>query len=78
MSFNLRIISPQKKLFEGKADSVRVPGEEGEMEILSHHAPLLATLTKGRVIIKGETEQSFEISKGFIEVSQNSARVLLR
>ena len=79
MSFDLVIISPQKKLFEGKVDSVSVPGEEGGMEILSHHAPLLAALSKGKVVITKEgAKESFEISRGFIEVSENSARVLVR
>jgi F-type H+-transporting ATPase subunit epsilon len=79
MSFNLVIISPQKKIFEGKVDSVNVPGEEGRLEILSHHAPLLAALTKGKIeTTKGGAKESFEISKGFIEASQNNARVLVR
>ena len=67
-------------LYEGEAHSLTVPGRAGEMTILSHHMPLVSTLKKGTVIVR-ETKDSapkeFEIQEGVLEVSGDSATVLL-
>jgi F-type H+-transporting ATPase subunit epsilon len=47
----LEIITPDKKLFEGEAKSVSVPGSEGSLGILNNHAPMIASLKKGKVKI---------------------------
>ena len=67
-------------LYEGEAHSLTVPGRAGEMTILSHHMPLVSTLKKGTVTVR-ETKDSepkeFEIQEGVLEVSGDSATVLL-
>ncbi|MBO6099038.1 MAG: F0F1 ATP synthase subunit epsilon [Prevotella sp.] len=45
----LKIVSPEKILYEGDATSVKVPGVLGGMEILQNHAPLISALTAGKV-----------------------------
>jgi F-type H+-transporting ATPase subunit epsilon len=74
------ILTPEKTLYEGSAKSVKVPGAEGQFQILDRHAPIVSALTKGTVQLtdeKGE-KHSFEITKGFIEVMQNEVNVLVR
>ena len=77
--FSLLIISPERKLYEGQAQEVFVPGQEGGMLILSRHAPLLAALRKGTIVVKNNnSSQEFEIESGFIEVNEKQATILAR
>ena len=73
----LEIVTPDKKIFSGKVNSVQVPGSNGSFAVLEFHAPIISTLEKGRVKIKeGSTESFFEISGGVIEVKDNNVIVL--
>jgi len=74
----LEIITPDKKLFEGEAKSVSVPGSEGSLGILNNHAPMIASLKKGKVKITDNNQQThnFDINGGVIEVSKNKVIVL--
>lgn len=74
------ILTPTSQLFEGEAVAVKVPGTQGQFEILEKHAPIVSSLSKGTVQVtdvKGEKHQ-FPITKGFIEVLQNEVSVLVR
>ncbi len=74
----LEIITPDKKLFEGEAKALTVPGSEGSLGVLNNHAPMIASLKKGKV--KVTTDKSdvtfFEINGGVIEVLKNKVVVL--
>lgn len=76
--FKLSIVSPERILFEDEIRSLVVPGSEGYLGVLSHHAPLIATLKVGKITIKDEEnhERTLAVSGGFIEVSNNTATVL--
>lgn len=74
----LEIISPDKKLYSGDADLVKVPGSKGSFEILKNHAPIISTLEKGQIKIvapDGKTT-TFEIDGGVIEAKNNKIIVL--
>ena len=45
----LEIITPDKKLFDGSVRSVVFPGSEGSFGVLNDHAPMIATLTTGKI-----------------------------
>ncbi|GAA4449631.1 ATP synthase F1 subunit epsilon [Rurimicrobium arvi] len=75
----LDILTPEHKIFSGNVYGIQLPGIEGSFEILEHHAPMIASLGKGRMKIlkdKSSTE-SFEISGGFAEVLNNKVSVLI-
>lgn len=74
----LEIITPDEKLFEGKASLIQVPGSVGQFEILQYHAPIISTLEKGsiKVVESGGSPQYFEIEGGVIEVQRNKAIIL--
>ena len=69
----LKIVSPEKIVFDGEVESVLVPGTVGQFEILTNHAPIISSLEKGRVaygLPSGEKE-SIDILGGFVEVQKN-------
>lgn len=69
---NLRIVSPEKVVFDGEVTGVTVPGTLGSFEILNNHAPIISSLTVGRVDYKtAEGVTSLDIRGGFVEVKQN-------
>ena len=75
----LQIISPTKTIFEGKVSSVKVPGDEGEFEMLNKHAAIVSSLTKGiiRVIKQDAKIEKFEIKSGIIEMQKNNIILLI-
>ncbi len=77
MPIRVEIVSQDRMVFEGDADIVIVPGEQGEMGILPNHAPLLSTLQFGilKVRLQGE-EEDFAISGGIIEIQPDIITVL--
>jgi len=74
----LEIITPDKKLFSGKVNLVKVPGTKGSFAILKNHAPIISTLEKGQIkIVKtDEKEEYIDIDGGMIEVKKNKIIVL--
>ncbi len=76
---NVVILTPDKEVFKGTIKSIKVPGADGEFEVLKNHAPVVASLMNGRVRIIDEANQSteFNITKGFIEVLNNDISVLV-
>lgn len=74
---NLKIITPERLIFEGEAELVQLPGSDGLFEILKDHAPMIASLGKGKVKIGNNNEyQYFEINGGVAEVLNNEILVL--
>jgi F-type H+-transporting ATPase subunit epsilon len=77
-TFKLQVFTQEKKVFDGEVTSIIVPGEDGYFGVLAHHAPLVGTLGKGVLTIKGGArEDLFKISGGFIEVHDNLATLLV-
>ena len=75
------VVTAERVVFRGEADMVIAPGVEGQMGILPRHAPLLAALQEGELIIRGvggapEEDVSMAIGGGFIEVLDNRVVVL--
>ena len=77
-SLRLEIITAERiVLTEEMVESVRVPGADGVVGILPRHAPLMTTLAPGELIMrKGEEEESFFVTGGFLEVRDNQIAVL--
>ena len=69
----LEIITPEKKLFEGNISSVKIPGSDGEFEILNNHAPIISSLISGevRIITEKNSVEKFNIESGVIELQNN-------
>lgn len=75
----LTIARVDAPVFSGAVTSVTVPGSEGEMTLLADHTPLMTALRAGTITVRkadGETE-TFPVSSGTLEVSQNQVTILL-
>ena len=53
----LDILTPEKLLFQGEVKSIKLPGTNGEFEILNNHAPIISTLSKGDIYITDTKNQ---------------------
>jgi F-type H+-transporting ATPase subunit epsilon len=74
---HLEIVTPERLAYEDDVDLVVVPGIEGELGILPHHAPLITTLGVGELRIrKGGAEESFAIVGGFLQVRPDKVVVM--
>lgn len=74
----LEIITPEKRLFEGKVKLVQVPGAKGSFEILNNHAPIISTLAEGQIklITEADKQEYYDIRSGIVEVAANRITIL--
>ena len=77
MSIRCEIISQDRIVFQGDADIVVLPGTDGEMGILPHHAPLLTTLKYGIIKVRSQgNETIFTVAGGIAEIQPNLITIL--
>ena len=71
------VISPERVLFEGEARSVVAPAFDGEVGILSQHAPMMTLLGRGVLRLESASgEQRFAVEGGFLQVADDEVRVV--
>jgi F-type H+-transporting ATPase subunit epsilon len=78
--FKVFIYAPEKTIFEGDALSLVVPAAKGYLGVLANHAPLIASLKQGKIVIRKNTQEIITIAslgRGYIEVENNTATILL-
>lgn len=78
--FQVDILTPQGKVFEGKVTSLVVPAALGYLGVLANHAPLVANLKLGRISFRevtGRRRTIYNKGKGFMEVARNKVTLLL-
>lgn len=77
-TFQLRILSLDRLVFEGEVESLVAKGTEGFLGVLAHHAPLVTELAEGALTITeaGKTSRVFQLKGGLLDVGNNRATVL--
>jgi F-type H+-transporting ATPase subunit epsilon len=71
------VISPERTIYEGEADSVIAPAWDGELGILRGHAPLMALLGEGSLRVRrGNDTEHFHVAGGFLQVVDDVVTVL--
>jgi len=78
--FNLNITTPDKTLYEGRISSLIAPSKLGYLGVLADHAPLIASLGTGRIILREDSNEQkvFESkSGGLLEIMKNNVTILL-
>ena len=77
MPLQLEIVTPERQVYSDTVDSVQLPGSEGELGVLPHHAPLVSTLGVGELRFRKDgAEESFAIVGGFLQVRPDKVVVL--
>jgi F-type H+-transporting ATPase subunit epsilon len=77
MPLQLEIVTPEKLAYADEVDAVVLPGSEGELGVLPHHAPLISTLGAGELRLrKAGREESFAIVGGFLQVLPDKVVVM--
>ena len=78
-TLNLEILTPNGPIYNGRAVSVTLPGEEGEFGVLAHHASLTTLLTGGVIDIEKEdkTTESIVVNWGVVQVDEQKVVVLV-
>jgi len=76
----VRLVTPERVLFEASAAAVELPSKSGYMEVLFGHAPLMAELGAGDVVVHGgpdaHGETRYNVSWGFVEVLPDRVTIL--
>jgi|TARA_B100000683_G_C12108554_1_gene398353 F-type H+-transporting ATPase subunit epsilon len=77
MSLNVRVITPDKVVWDATVDELILPSSTGQIGVLTDHAPLLTALDIGVMKLKSGTEwTSIVIMEGFAEVEDNTVTIL--
>jgi F-type H+-transporting ATPase subunit epsilon len=76
-TFQLEIVTPEKKVVETTAEEVQIPGKNGYLGILPGHAPLITELSVGEITFReNSTEQKLAVAWGFAEILPNKVTIL--
>ena len=77
MSLNVRVITPDRIVWDANAEELILPSSTGQLGILTDHAPLLTALDIGVMRLKtGGNWISFVLMEGFAEVEDNKITIL--
>jgi F-type H+-transporting ATPase subunit epsilon len=74
---DLEIITPEKKVYQGKVDEIYVTTADGAIGIFPHHINLFTKLVPGELKLKiSGKEEYMAITSGFLEVNNNKVSIL--
>jgi len=77
MSLNVRVITPDKVVWDAMAEELILPSSTGQLGILTDHAPLLTALDIGVMRLKSDAGwTSIVLMEGFAEVEDNKVTIL--
>jgi len=78
MSLNVRVITPDKVVWDAMAEELILPSSTGQLGILTDHAPLLTALDIGVMRLKADDNKwtSIVLMEGFAEVEDNKVTIL--
>jgi F-type H+-transporting ATPase subunit epsilon len=78
-TFQLEIVTPEKKVVATAAEEIQIPGKGGYLGILPGHAPLITELAVGEITFRdasGSAEQRLAVAWGFAEVLPDKVTIL--
>ena len=78
MSLDVRVIAPNKVIWDKRAEEVILPSQSGMLGILTSHAPLYTALNIGVMKVRNDTGwTSIVVMGGFVEVEKNQVLILV-
>jgi F-type H+-transporting ATPase subunit epsilon len=77
MPIRCEIVSQDRIVFSGDADSVLIPGAEGYLGVLPHHTPVLTIIQFGVITVTGrDGVHHIAVSGGVAEVQPDQVTIL--
>ena len=81
---HLKIVTPEKMIFDEEVNMVTLPSSEGQLGILPHHANLMAKLVPGELRItrpasggkKGNSTEVMAVGGGFLQMADNTLTIM--
>ena len=74
----LEILSAEEKIFSGEVDSIIFPGSEGQFQVLNNHAPIISSLSSGKIdYIEKTKTHPIDVKGGIVEVLDNKVNALI-
>ena len=78
MTLQLRVITPDKIVWDDDAQEIILPSTTGQLGILTNHAPLLTAIDIGVMQVRsGKEWKAIAVMGGFAEVENNEVKVLV-
>ena len=79
-TFCLRVISSNKIFFDGRAEKIVLPLEDGEKAVLAHHENMVIAIEVGEAKMQMEdgTWETLAVGTGFLEVVNNRVTMLVQ
>lgn len=78
MALNVKVITPDKTVWDDKVEEIILPSTTGQLGILSGHAPLLTALEVGVMRVRPEKEwKNIALMGGFAEVENDEIKILV-
>jgi F-type H+-transporting ATPase subunit epsilon len=76
-TFQIEIVTPEKKVVDTAAEEIQIPGKDGYLGVLPGHAPLITELAVGEIKFRtGADEQRLAVAWGFAEVLPDRVTIL--
>jgi len=77
-TFHFELVAPERILYSCEVESVGLPAAEGDMTVLAGHAPVMATLKTGFLVIAepGSADKRVLVQGGFADIGPKGATVL--
>ena len=79
MALTVRIVAPDRTVFDGEAASVVAPAWDGEVGVLGGHAPMITLLGAGRLDVDlpaGQGSDRYYIAGGVMKVVDDRVTIL--
>jgi F-type H+-transporting ATPase subunit epsilon len=75
----LKVVSPQKVIFQKKVEMAVLPGTEGDFAAMQDHSPFISSLRPGQMSImsNNKAEESFFVSGGLVMLKGKVCEVLV-
>ncbi|WP_040483856.1 ATP synthase F1 subunit epsilon [Lyngbya aestuarii] len=78
MTLNVRVIAPDKTVWDDQAEEVILPSTTGQLGVLSGHAPMMTALDVGVMRVRSKSEWvPIALLGGFAEVEENEVTILV-
>ena len=80
MTLTVRVLAPDKTVWDAAAEEVVLPSTTGQLGILSGHAPMLSALDTGVMRVRTSKNQDWvaiALLGGFAEVEENEVTILV-